>query len=71
MNTERLKLEHMREMDRVRQECEQSIKEVKSMHEQEKQTLEFRLDRQSHDLKSLHHMVVQQDSASTDTQANT
>lgn len=58
MDTERLKLDHMREMDRIRQECEGQIKEVRSLYEQEKQTLEYRLDRQSHDLKSLHHMVI-------------
>ena len=61
----------MVEVERIKSDYENSIKDLRLMHEQEKQTLEGRLDRQSHDLRSLHKMVVQQDSATMDSQEST
>ena len=61
----------MRELERLKVGYEHSLQEARAAFEQEKHTLEGRLDRQSHDLKSLHHMVIQQDSATTDTKQST
>ena len=49
----------MVEVEKIKGEYENTIKDIRIMHEQEKQSLEGRLDRQSHDLRSLHKMVVQ------------
>ena len=58
MEVERLRVEQMKELDRMKHSYEQALLEARATYEQEKQTLEGRLDRQSHDLKSLHHMVI-------------
>ena len=71
MEIEKHRLEHMVEVERIKAEDENTIKDIRIMHEQEKQSLEGRLDRQSHDLRSLHKMVVRQDSATMDSQENT
>ncbi len=71
MEMEKHRLEHMVEVERIKAEYENTIKDIRIMHEQEKQSLEGRLDRQSHDLRSLHKMVVHQDSATMDSQENT
>jgi hypothetical protein len=68
MEMEKQKLEHMVEVEKIKGEYENTIKDIRIMHEQEKQSLEGRLDRQSHDLRSLHKMVVKQDSATMDSQ---
>lgn len=71
MELEKQRLEHMVDVERIKADYENTIKDLRIMHEQEKQSLEGRLDRQSHDLRSLHKMVVQQDSATMDSQENT
>jgi hypothetical protein len=45
MEMEKNKLEHMVEVERIKSEYENSMKDLRLMHEQEKQTLEGRLDR--------------------------
>lgn len=45
MEMEKHKLEHMVEVERIKSDYENNIKDLRIMHEQEKQSLEGRLDR--------------------------
>ena len=45
MEMEKHRLEHMVEVERIKSEYENNIKDLRIMHEQEKQSLEGRLDR--------------------------